>query len=81
PATGPAPASAETGRANGRLGRFRRNKSRGADADTRADGGPLPRQDAEFVDWVNQLGKPVVDNNPAPDGGGESIRSTGHLSG
>ncbi|MET7750061.1 hypothetical protein [Micromonospora sp. NPDC005367] len=75
-----APASAvEAGRVNGRLGLFRRNRSR-ADADgaaTREDGGPLPRQDAEFVDWVNQLGKPVSDTGPAQDGGGKSIRSTG----
>ncbi|SIR89135.1 hypothetical protein SAMN05444858_1256 [Micromonospora avicenniae] len=80
PTTAAATASAvEAGRAGGRLGLFRRNRSRG-DADgagTRADGGPLPRQDAEFVDWVNQLGKPVADNGPDQENGGKSIRSTG----
>ncbi|MEV4812980.1 hypothetical protein [Micromonospora avicenniae] len=80
PTTGgaaPAP-GVEAGRAGGRLGLFRRNRSR-AEADragTGADGGPLPRQDAEFVDWVNQLGKPVADNGPAQENG-KSIRSTG----
>ncbi|MEU4678969.1 hypothetical protein [Micromonospora sp. NPDC023737] len=79
-ATAPASA-AEAGRANGRLGLFRRNRPR-ADADgagARTDGEPLPRQDAEFVDWVNQLGKPAADTHGS---GGKSIRSTGrHPSG
>ncbi|TWG27017.1 hypothetical protein FHX75_11152 [Micromonospora palomenae] len=55
-----------SGRASGRLGLFRRNKSRadGNGAGTPADGEPLPSQDAEFVDWVTQLGKPVADSEP-----------------
>ncbi|MET7671308.1 hypothetical protein [Micromonospora luteifusca] len=70
--TDPAPAPAdpasvvEAGRASGRLGLFRRNKSRadGDGAGTPADGEPLPTQDAEFVDWVTRLGNPVADNEP-----------------
>ncbi|MBM7489540.1 hypothetical protein JOD64_000762 [Micromonospora luteifusca] len=70
--TDPAPAPAdpapvvEAGRASGRLGLFRRNKSRadGDRAGTPADGEPLPTQDAEFVDWVTRLGNPVADNEP-----------------
>ncbi|MFG3558374.1 hypothetical protein ACGGAQ_28760 [Micromonospora sp. NPDC047557] len=65
-------------RAGGRLGLFRRNKSR-ADADgagTRLDGEPLPRQDAEFVDWVSRLGRSVVDSEPAREGTQGSLRST-----
>lgn len=59
-----APASiVEAGRASGRLGLFRRNKSRadGDGAGTPADGEPLPTQDEEFVDWVTGLGKPLAD--------------------
>ncbi|MCO1593881.1 hypothetical protein M8C17_01735 [Micromonospora sp. RHAY321] len=66
--TGAAPAApapvVQAGRASGRLGLFRRNKSQ-ADRDgagTAVDGEPLPRQDAEFVDWVTRLGKSVADN-------------------
>ncbi|MBM0203987.1 hypothetical protein JNW90_13350 [Micromonospora sp. STR1s_5] len=69
----------EAGRASGRLGLFRRNKSR-ANADgagTPADGEPLPRQDAEFVDWVTRLGNPVADNEPDQEGGRRSLRFTG----
>ncbi|MFC8617258.1 hypothetical protein ACFT9M_12680 [Micromonospora purpureochromogenes] len=72
-----APASVvETGRASGRLGLFRRNKSRadGDGAGTPADGEPLPRQDAEFVDWVTRLGKPVADNEPDQESGRRSLR-------
>lgn len=88
--TDPVPAPAdpapvvEAGRASGRLGLFRRNKSRadGNGARTPADGEPLPRQDAEFVDWVTQLGNPVADNEPDQQGGHRSLRSTGsHHSG
>ncbi|MGK5740153.1 hypothetical protein [Micromonospora sp. URMC 103] len=66
------------GRAGGRLGLFRRNKSRadGSGAGS-PDGEPLPRQDEEFVDWVTRLGKPVASNAPDPEGGRQSIRSTG----
>ncbi|MGQ5262833.1 hypothetical protein ACTWLT_19010 [Micromonospora sp. ZYX-F-536] len=61
----PAPV-AQAGRAGGRLGLFRRNKSRadGDGADSRAEGEQLPRQDAEFVDWVTRLGKSVAENEP-----------------
>ncbi|MER7586452.1 hypothetical protein ABTW72_02835 [Micromonospora sp. NPDC127501] len=79
-APAPAPASvAEAGRASGRLGLFRRNKSRAdrGGAGTPADGEPLPRQDAEFVDWVSRLGNPVADNEPDQEGGRRSLRSTG----
>ncbi|WP_346534235.1 hypothetical protein [Micromonospora sp. DPT] len=64
------------GRASGRLGLFRRNKSRadGGGAGTPADGEPLPRQDAEFVDWVTRLGKPVADNGPHRESGRRSLR-------
>ncbi|MFI6263008.1 hypothetical protein [Micromonospora sp. NPDC051006] len=79
-----APASAvEAGRAGGRassrLGLFRRNKSRadGDGAGTPADGEPLPRQDAEFVDWVTRLGNPVANNEPDQESARRSIRSTG----
>ncbi|PYC64924.1 hypothetical protein C7C45_29590 [Micromonospora arborensis] len=83
--TGPVPAPAdpgsvvETGRAGGRLGLFRRNKSRadGNGAGTPADGEPLPRQDAEFVEWVTRLGSPVADNELGQAGGLRSLRSTG----
>ncbi|RAO37481.1 hypothetical protein PSN13_01463 [Micromonospora saelicesensis] len=83
--TDPAPAPAdpasvvEAGRARGRLGLFRRNKSRadGDGAGTPADGEPLPRQDAEFVDWVSRLGNPVADNEPDQEGDRRSLRSTG----
>ncbi|MFI6235501.1 hypothetical protein ACIBD9_18240 [Micromonospora sp. NPDC050784] len=83
--TDPVPASAdptsvlEAGRASGRRGLFRRNKSRadGAAAGTPADREPLPRQDAEFVDWVTRLGNPVADNEPDQEGGRRSLRFTG----
>jgi hypothetical protein len=67
-----------SGRASGRLGLFRRNKSRadGDGAGTPADGEPLPRQDAEFVDWVTRLGKPVADNEPDQESGRRSLHST-----
>ncbi|MBM0240574.1 hypothetical protein JNW88_32175, partial [Micromonospora sp. ATA32] len=67
-----------SGRASGRLGLFRRNKSRadGDGAGILADGEPLPRQDAEFVDWVTRLGKPVADNEPDQESGRRSLRST-----
>ncbi|MER7893797.1 hypothetical protein ABTX15_28690 [Micromonospora sp. NPDC094482] len=77
-------AAVEAGRASGRLGLFRRNKSRadGDGAGTPTDGEPLPRQDAEFVDWVTRLGNPVADNEPDQESGRRSIRSTGrHQSG
>lgn len=69
----------EAGRTSGRLGLFRRNKSRadGDAAGTLADGEPLPRQDAEFVDWVTRLGNPVADNEPDQEGRRRSLRSTG----
>ncbi|MEU7800579.1 hypothetical protein AB0B10_15030 [Micromonospora arborensis] len=79
----PAPADpasvVESGRASGRLGLFRRNRSRadGDGAGTPADGEPLPRQDAEFVDWVTRLGNPVADNEPDQEGSRRSLRSTG----
>ncbi|MEU4475180.1 hypothetical protein [Micromonospora sp. NPDC023888] len=68
----------EAGRASGRLGLFRRNKSRtdGEGAGTPADGEPLPTQDAEFVDWVTRLGNPVADNEPDQESGRRSLRST-----
>ncbi|MEH1058688.1 hypothetical protein V6U89_26190 [Micromonospora sp. CPCC 206171] len=75
-----APAAAasvvEVGRASGRLGLFRRNRSRadGDGAGTPADGEPLPRQDAEFVDWVTRLGRPVADNEPHRESGRRSLR-------
>ncbi|MEV1331416.1 hypothetical protein AB0J20_17780 [Micromonospora costi] len=61
-----APASAsQAGRTGGRLSLFRRDKSRaGGNGAGIRDGEPLPRQDAEFVDWVTQLGRPVTDNEP-----------------
>ncbi|MFG1872511.1 hypothetical protein [Micromonospora arborensis] len=83
--TDPVPAPAdpasvvEAGRASGRLGLFRRNKSR-ADGDglgTPARGEPLPRQDAEFIDWVTRLGNPAADNEPDQEGDRWSLRSTG----
>ncbi|WP_406079268.1 hypothetical protein [Micromonospora sp. NBC_00858] len=69
-----------SGRASGRLGLFRRNKSRadGDGAGTPGNGELLPRQDAEFVDWVTRLGKPVADNERDQESGRQSIRSTGH---
>ncbi|NJP31906.1 hypothetical protein [Micromonospora thermarum] len=75
-----APASVvEAGRASGRLGLFRRNKSRadGGGAGTPAGGEPLPTQDEEFVDWVTGLGKPLADNEPDQGSGRPSLRSTG----
>ncbi|MCM0677675.1 hypothetical protein NCC78_23730, partial [Micromonospora phytophila] len=72
-----APASVvEAVRASGRLGLFRRNKSRadGDGAGTPADGDPLPTQDEEIVDWVSRLGKPLADNEPDQ---GRGRRSTG----
>ncbi|MFC4017081.1 hypothetical protein ACFOW4_03875 [Micromonospora sp. GCM10011542] len=79
----PAPASpaavAETGRTGGRLGLFRRNRSRADGDGTRslADGEPMPRQDAEFVDWVTRLGKPGANTEP-DQGARQSLRSPGH---
>ncbi|MEV0726266.1 hypothetical protein AB0I37_26225 [Micromonospora purpureochromogenes] len=63
-------------RSAGRLGLVRRNKSRadGDGAGTPADGEPLPRQDAGFVDWVTRLGKPVADNEPHRESGRRSLR-------
>ncbi|SCF04777.1 hypothetical protein GA0070607_4847 [Micromonospora coriariae] len=75
-----APASVvEAGRAGGRGGLFRRNKSR-ADregAGSPADGEPLPRQDAEFVDWVTRLGKPAAGNEADQESHHRSLHSTG----
>ncbi|PWR10168.1 hypothetical protein DKT68_09840 [Micromonospora acroterricola] len=83
-----APASVvEAGRASrqasGRLGLFRRNRSRadGDGAGTPADGEPLPRQDAEFVDWVTRLGKPVADSEPDQESSRRSLHSTGRQHG
>ncbi|MGW3610254.1 hypothetical protein ACWD6N_10255 [Micromonospora sp. NPDC005163] len=69
----------DSGRASGRLGLFRRNRSRadGDGAGTPADGEPLPRQDAEFVDWVTRLGKPVADHEPDQETDHRSLHSTG----
>ncbi|MEU6206124.1 hypothetical protein ABZ814_21380 [Micromonospora musae] len=77
PSTSPAaPTSvAEAGRAGGRRGLFRRNKSQAdVGAGTPANGEPLPRQDAEFVDWVSQLGKPGADRNEPDESGHRSRR-------
>jgi hypothetical protein len=65
-------------RAGARLGLFRRNRSRAdaGGAGSRPDGEPLPRQDAEFVDWVSRLGRPVVDSEPARRGPHGSLHST-----
>ncbi|MGN9777629.1 hypothetical protein ACTMS0_17960 [Micromonospora sp. H33] len=85
PTTDAAPASVvKAGRASGRLGLFRRNKSRadGDGAGTPADGEPLMAQDEEFVDWVTGLGKPLSDNEPEQESRRPSLRSTGrHHSG
>lgn len=69
---------AEAGRPSGRLGLFRRNKSR-TDRDgagTPAGGEPLPTQDEDFVDWVTGLGRPLSDNEAAQESDGRSLRST-----
>ncbi|MGS2617676.1 hypothetical protein ACVCAH_24610 [Micromonospora sp. LZ34] len=68
-----------SGRASGRLGLFRRNKSRadGDGAGTPADGEPLPMQDEEFVGWVTGLGKSLADNEPDQESGRQSLHFTG----
>ncbi|MEU5564983.1 hypothetical protein [Micromonospora musae] len=77
PSTTPAPPTsvAEAGRAGGPLSLFRRNKSRAdVDAGTPANAEPLPRQDAEFVDWVSRLGKPGTEKNEPDENNPRSLR-------
>ncbi|MFG1880675.1 hypothetical protein [Micromonospora sp. NPDC049102] len=83
PADDPARASTDDGRQSSRRGRlgglFRRNRVR-ADEESRPApdaAEPLPAQDEEFVDWVAGLSKPVTDNEPEPENGRRSLRSTG----
>ncbi|MET8281049.1 hypothetical protein [Micromonospora sp. NPDC005174] len=83
PADDPGRASTDDGRQSSRRGRlgglFRRNRVR-ADEESRPApdaAEPLPAQDEEFVDWVAGLSKPVTDNEPEPENGRRSLRSTG----
>ncbi|MEU4781849.1 hypothetical protein AB0G13_28910, partial [Micromonospora sp. NPDC023633] len=74
----PAEAEQPAGRGRGRLGLFRRNRSRAEDAapaDRETE--PLPAQEEEYVDWVTGLSKPVPDNEPEQESGRRSLRSTG----
>ncbi|MFC4018232.1 hypothetical protein ACFOW4_09745 [Micromonospora sp. GCM10011542] len=63
----------------GRLGLFRRNRSRDVEESRSepAAAEPLPAQDEEYVDWVAGLGKPLADNEPEQESGRRSLRSTG----
>ncbi|TDB71054.1 hypothetical protein E1182_26015 [Micromonospora sp. KC721] len=61
-----------------RRGLFRRG--RGRDADPAGDGPeqePMAVQDAEFVDWVSGLSKPLADNEPETQSARRSLRTTG----
>ncbi|MFC0503477.1 hypothetical protein [Micromonospora costi] len=69
-------ADQSAGRGRGRLGLFRRNRSReatGSDAESE----PLAAQDEEYVDWVTGLGRSVADNEPEQENGRRSLRSSG----
>ncbi|MER7331284.1 MULTISPECIES: hypothetical protein [unclassified Micromonospora] len=80
PADGEAPdgpAAQPSGRTRGRLGLFRRNRSRAEDAPADRDSEPLPAQDEEYVDWVAGLSRSVADNEPEQEIGRRSLRSTG----
>lgn len=72
-----APASVEPGRASGRLGLFRRNKSRADGNVAPGDGEPLPMQDEEFVGWVTGLGKPLAATESDQESKRRSLHSTG----
>ncbi|WP_431885191.1 hypothetical protein [Micromonospora wenchangensis] len=66
----------QTGRARGRRGLFRRNRSpQDAPADE-ADPKPATPDD-EYVDWVTGLGRPLADNEPDRDSGRRSLRTSG----
>ncbi|MFG3705395.1 hypothetical protein ACGF7U_11770 [Micromonospora sp. NPDC047670] len=65
------------GRVRGRLGLFRRNRSRAEDATGDREPEPLPAQDEEYVDWVTGLSRPIPDNEPEQESGRRSLRSTG----
>ncbi|MGW4502235.1 hypothetical protein ACWENR_26955 [Micromonospora sp. NPDC004336] len=80
PAEDDAPAGAADqsgGGIRGRLGLFRRNRSRVEDAAADREPEPLPAQDEEYVDWVAGLGRPLADNEPEQESGRRSLRSTG----
>ncbi|MER7890345.1 hypothetical protein ABTX15_11010 [Micromonospora sp. NPDC094482] len=74
--TEPTAADQAAGRGRGRLGLFRRGRSR-TDAEIATESEPLPEQDEEFVDWVAGLSKPVADNEPEQESGRRSLRSSG----
>ncbi|MGC5659738.1 hypothetical protein ACN261_04905 [Micromonospora sp. WMMD723] len=66
----------QTGRAKGRRGLFRRNRSpQDAPADEADPKSATP--DDEYVDWVTGLGKPLADNEPDRDSGRRSLRTSG----
>ncbi|MEU8043034.1 hypothetical protein AB0B71_02660 [Micromonospora echinofusca] len=73
----PGEAEQPTGRSRGRLGLFRRNRSRAEEAPAEQEPEPLPAQDEEYVDWVTGLSRPVPDNEPEQENGRRSLRSTG----
>ncbi|MEV1331177.1 hypothetical protein AB0J20_16555, partial [Micromonospora costi] len=64
------------GRGRGRLGLFRRNRSREATG-SGTEPEPLAAQDEEYVDWVTGLGQSVADNEPEQESGRRSLRSSG----
>jgi hypothetical protein len=71
------PAAQPGGRVRGRLGLFRRNRSRVEDGAADREAEPLAAQDEEYVDWVAGLSKPIPDNEPEQESGRRSLRSTG----
>ncbi|WKU02462.1 hypothetical protein [Micromonospora sp. HUAS LYJ1] len=77
PAPGDGSAPERTGKAKGRRGLFRRNRSpQDAPADEAYPKSATP-DDEEYVDWVTGLGKPLADNEPDRDSGRRSLRTSG----
>ncbi|WP_328342901.1 hypothetical protein [Micromonospora sp. NBC_00421] len=65
-----------SGRAKGRRGLFRRNRSpEGAPANEPTAEPATP--DDEYVDWVAGLSKPLADNEPERESGRRSLRTSG----
>ncbi|MBM7076908.1 hypothetical protein [Micromonospora humida] len=75
-APGDGNAPEQTGKARGRRGLFRRNRSP-QDAPTDEVDPKSATPDDEYVDWVTGLGKPLADNEPDRDSGRRSLRTSG----
>ncbi|MEV4828152.1 hypothetical protein AB0K25_07480 [Micromonospora sp. NPDC049257] len=76
---GPAPSGdgqQPAGRAKGRRGLFRRNRSPEGESAGDPPAEPATADD-EYVDWVAGLSKPLADNEPERESGRRSLRTSG----